>query len=178
MRREAEDILQQAGAAIVHLPDFYGPGVRASSIQRALEEAVQGRAVNWIGSPAVGREYVFVPDAMKTVAELAMRPEAYGERWIVPGAGPVPFHEIAGIIEHHLGRPVRIRAAGQFALRFVALFMREVRQLLPLMPTYITPIRYDGTKLRRLLGEIAVTPYAEAIPMTLDWLKSRPPAAR
>jgi hypothetical protein len=54
--------------------------------------------------------------------------------------------------------------------------MREVRQLLPLVPTYITPIRYDGTKLRRLLGEIPVTPYAEAIPMTLVWLKSLPSA--
>jgi nucleoside-diphosphate-sugar epimerase len=37
-------------------------------------------------------------------------------------------------------------------------------------PTYISPIHYDGSKLRQLLGDIPVTPYAEAIPQTLDWL--------
>ena len=49
MRREAEDILQGAGAAVLNLPDFYGPEVHASILQRALEEAAAGKAVNWIG---------------------------------------------------------------------------------------------------------------------------------
>jgi nucleoside-diphosphate-sugar epimerase len=170
MRREAEDILQQAGAAVVHLPDFYGPEVHTSTIQRALEQAVDGKPIQWIGSPGVRREYVFVPDAMKAVAELALRHEAFGERWIVPGAGPIAFEEIAGIVEKHLGRPVRLRAAGQFALRLASFFLRDVRAFLPMAPTYISPIHYDGSKLRNLLGEIPVTPYAEAIPQTLDWL--------
>jgi nucleoside-diphosphate-sugar epimerase len=173
MRRQAEDILQQAGAAVVHLPDFYGPEVHTSTIQRALEQAMAGKAIQWIGSPGVGREYVFVPDAMKAVAELAFRPQAYGERWIVPGAGPIAFEEIAEIIEKHLGRPVRLRAAGQLALRLASYVLRDVRAFLPMAPTYIAPISYDGAKLRELLGEIPVTPYAEAIPRTLDWIAAR-----
>jgi nucleoside-diphosphate-sugar epimerase len=173
MRREAEDILQQASAAVVHLPDFYGPEVHTSTLQRALEQAVAGKPVQWIGSPGVGREYVFVQDAMKAVAELALRTEAYGERWIVPGAGPISFDEIARIIEKHLGQPVRLRAAGQLALRLASFFLRDLRSFLPMAPTYIAPIHYDGSKLRRLLGEIPVTPYAEAIPQTLDWLAER-----
>jgi nucleoside-diphosphate-sugar epimerase len=170
MRREAEDILQQAGAAVVHLPDFYGPEVHTSTIQRALEQAIAGKAIQWIGSPGVGREYVFVPDAMKAVAELALRPAAFGDRWIVPGAGPIAFEEIAEIVEKHLGRPLRLRAAGQLALRMASFFLRDVRAFLPMAPTYISPIHYDGSKLRQLLGDIPVTPYAEAIPQTLDWL--------
>jgi nucleoside-diphosphate-sugar epimerase len=173
MRRAAEDILQQAGAAVVHLPDFYGPEVHTSTIQRGLEQAVAGKAVQWIGSPGVGREYVFVPDAMKAVAQLALRPEAFGERWIVPGAGAAAFEEIAEIVERHLGRPVRLRAAGQFALRLASFFLRDVRAFLPMAPTYISPIHYDGGKLRGLLGDVPVTPYAEAIPRTLDWLAAR-----
>jgi nucleoside-diphosphate-sugar epimerase len=172
MRRQAEDILQHAGAAVVHLPDFYGPEVHTSTIQRALEQALDGKPVQWIGSAGVGREYVFVPDAMKAVAKLALRPEAFGERWIVPGAGPIAFEEIAEIVERHLGRPVRMRAAGQLALRLASFFLRDVRAFLPMAPTYISPIHYDGSKLRQLLGEIPVTPYAEAIPRTLDWLAS------
>ncbi len=173
MRREAEDILQAAGAAVIHLPDFYGPEVHTSTIQRALEQAMEGKAVQWIGSPSVRREYVYVPDAMKAVAELALRPEAFGERWIVPGAGPIAFEEIAEIVEKHLEQPVRLRAAGQFALRMASFFLRDVRAFLPMAPTYISPIHYDGSKLRRLLGEVPATAYAEAIPRTLDWLAAR-----
>ncbi len=177
MRRQAEDILQHAGAAIVNLPDFYGPQVKTSSVQSALEQAVAGKAVQWLGSPAVRREYVFVPDAMKAIAELAKRAEAYGERWIVPGAGPISFDEIAQIVEQHLGRPVRLRAAGQLALRLASFFLRDLRAFLPMAPTYIAPIHYDGSKLRQLIGEIPVTPYAEAIPQTLDWIAAKPLAA-
>jgi uncharacterized protein YbjT (DUF2867 family) len=33
-RREAEDVLRDAGAAILHLPDFYGPDVHTSTAER------------------------------------------------------------------------------------------------------------------------------------------------
>src|ERR1700751_508232 len=38
-RREAEDVLRDAGAAILHLPDFYGPHVHVNTLQNALNEA-------------------------------------------------------------------------------------------------------------------------------------------
>jgi nucleoside-diphosphate-sugar epimerase len=42
-RRQAEDILYEAGAAILHLPDFYGPQVHVSTLQNALNEAASGK---------------------------------------------------------------------------------------------------------------------------------------
>jgi hypothetical protein len=104
---------------------------------------------------------------------VALRPKAFGEGWIIPGAGPIAFEEIAAIAELHLGRPLRLRAAGQLALRLASSFLRDVRAFLPLAPTYIAPVHYDGSKLKRLLGEIPVTPYANAIPRTLDWIAAR-----
>jgi nucleoside-diphosphate-sugar epimerase len=56
-RREAEDVLCEAGAAILHLPDFYGPHVQISALQNALNEAASGKTVNWLGRPDVQREY-------------------------------------------------------------------------------------------------------------------------
>ena len=84
-RRQAEDILQEAGAAILNLPDFYGPGVHMSTLQQPLREAAEGKTMNWFGPADVEREYVYVPDAMEIAADLATREEAYGQRWIVPG---------------------------------------------------------------------------------------------
>jgi len=58
-------------------------------------------------------------------------------------------------------------------LRIVSLFMRQLRAFMPMVPTYLAPIRFDGSKLRALIGDIPVTPYQEAIPITLDWLTRR-----
>jgi nucleoside-diphosphate-sugar epimerase len=121
----------------------------------------------------VEREHVFVPDAMKAAAELALRPEAYGERWIVPTAGPISLRRVGDIVRRHLGREIRVRTAGLFTLRLLSLFVSDIRALLPLVPHYLGPIQYDGSKLRKLLGEIPATPYQEAIPRTLDWLAGK-----
>ncbi len=171
LRREAEDILQQAGAAIVNLPDFYGPRVHASTLQQALTEAVAGKPMNWIGTTAPPREYVYVPDAMATVAALASRPEAYGERWIVPGAGPISGEEVAEIATDHLGYHVELRAAGRWMLWLVSLVSKPLRRFMPMVPYYSERIAYDGSKLHGLIGEQPVTPYDQGIPRTLDWLK-------
>jgi nucleoside-diphosphate-sugar epimerase len=40
-RREAEDVLRDVGAAILHVPDFYGPHVHVSTFQNALNEAAR-----------------------------------------------------------------------------------------------------------------------------------------
>jgi nucleoside-diphosphate-sugar epimerase len=172
-RREAEDILQHAGAAVVHLPDFFGPRVHVSTLQQALREAADRKTVRWIGGRDLRRDYCYVPDAMASVARLATREEAYGERWIVPGSGPTSIREIAALLERHLGRRVHVQTAGPLMLRIAALFARELRPLLPIVPLYAQPIEYDASKLRRLLGELPVTPYERAIPATLDSL-SRP----
>lgn len=170
MRREAEDILLAAGAAVANLPDFYGPEVHTSTLQQGLIDAVAGRTVNWIGSIETLREYVYVPDAMKAVATLAFREEAYGGLWIVPGAGPITLRRVLEIAGRHLGRRLKARAAGPLMLRMVGLFVRRLREFMPMVPTYLAPISFDGSKLRALIGDIPVTPYEEAIPITLDWL--------
>jgi nucleoside-diphosphate-sugar epimerase len=171
-RRAAEDMLQRAGAAIVNLPDFYGPHVHTSILANALRDAAQGRSMNWIGPADVAREHVFVPDAMKIVVDLAHRPEAYGERFLFPGAGPLSGTRLAEIASGHLGREVKLRAAAPWVLRIVALFNADLRSFLPMVPHYVTPLSFDAGKLRALLGPPSVTPYEQGIPKTLDWLAS------
>jgi nucleoside-diphosphate-sugar epimerase len=171
VRREAEDILQDAGAAIVHLPDFYGPEVHTSTLQNALADAVRGRPVGWVGSPHLSRDYVFVPDAMDTVARLAEKDAAYGQRWIIPGAGPVSLTRLLGIVARHLGSAPRVRAASPWLLRVLSIFNRPLRQFLPMVPHYAGSISYTGAKLQALLGKTQVPPYERGIPATLDWLR-------
>lgn len=171
LRREAEDILRAAGAAIIHMPDFFGPHVHTSTLQMPLGEALAGQTMNWIGSADTAREYAYVPDAMHALAELAHHEAAYGDDWIMPGAGPVTGREVAEIAAAHLGREVRVRGAGPFLLRLVSLFKPDLRAFMQMVPEYVKPVSYDATKLRTLIGEVPATPYREALGETLDWMR-------
>ncbi|MCG6962273.1 MAG: NAD(P)H-binding protein [Acidobacteria bacterium] len=170
LRREAEDVLLEAGAAVVQLPDFFGPDVHTSTLQRPLEEAVAGRPMSWIGSPDVPREYVFVPDAMRLVADLAAHEEAYGRQFVVPGSGPLTGRRLAELAGEELGREVRLRAAPLWLLRLLALVSRDLRAFSPMLPHYARPISFDAGRLRELVGEAEATPYGEAVAATLRWL--------
>lgn len=172
-RREAEDVMLAAGAAVIHLPDFFGPHVAASSHQGPLEDAAAGRAMNWIGAADVVREAVYVPDAMRHVAELMDRDEGYGRSWIVPGSGPVTANGLAEIAGRHLGRRVKVRTAPPMMLRVLSLFSKDLRAFMPMVPHYVGEMRYDGSRLRSLLEDVPATPYEEAVPETLDWLRDR-----
>lgn len=167
LRRETEDILRDRGGAIVHLPDFFGPHVHTSTLQNAVREAVAGKTVNWIGAGDIERDYIFVPDAMRIVADLLIRPEAYGDDWIIPGTGPLSGNHLAELLGGLLGHDIRLRAAPLWLLRIIGLFNSELRGFLQVAPDYVKPIAYDGAKLERLLGKSRRTPYEEALRTTI-----------
>jgi len=171
-RREAEDILCEAGAAILHLPDFYGPQVQISTLQNALNEAASGKTVNWLGKADVQREYIYVPDAMRIAAAIGARAEAFGAHWCLPGGGPLSGRQAADIAGRHLGRPVKLRSVGMTMLRIVSLFNKDLRGLLQVAPDYMKPVRYDGRKLQGLLGPPQMTSYDAGIGQTLAWIES------
>jgi len=171
-RRESEDILCEAGAAILHLPDFYGPQVHVSTLQIALNEMASGKTVNWLGNADVQREYIFVPDAMRIAAAIGAHAGAFGGHWCLPGAGPLSGRLAADIAGHHLGRLVKLRSAGMTMLRFVSLMNKDVRGFLQVAPNYVKQVRYDARKLQGLLGLVKMTSYDAGIGQTLAWIAS------
>jgi nucleoside-diphosphate-sugar epimerase len=169
-RREAEDILYDAGAAILHLPDFYGPHVHVSTLQNALMEAAQAKTVNWLGKAVVAREYAYVPDAMRIAAAIGERTAVAGYHLCLPGSGPLTGLQFAEICTRALGRAVKLRSAGMMTLRICSLFNKELRGLLQVAPEYMKPVSYDADKLEGLLGRPATTPYEIGIATTLQWI--------
>lgn len=163
-RREAEDILEEAGACVLHLPDFYGPYVHTSTVQNALVDAAHGRPMNWIGGADVEHELVFVPDAMSIAAELASHVEAFGERYVLPGSGPITGAELAELADG------KLRATPPWMLRIVSLFDAGLRSFMPMVPHYARSITYDASKLLAVIGTTEMTPYADGIRETLRYL--------
>jgi len=171
-RREAEDVLCDAGAAILHLPDFYGPQVHVSTLQNALNEAASGKTVNWLGKADTQREYIYVSDAMRIAAAVGDRTDAFGGHWCLPGSGSLSGRQAAEIAGRHLGRPIKLRSAGMMTLRTVSLFNNELRGFLQVAPDYMNPVTYDTHKLQGLLGPQQMISYDLGIGQTLTWIAS------
>jgi hypothetical protein len=73
----------------------------------------------------------------------------------------------------HLGRQVKLRAAGITTLRIVSLFNKDLRGLLQVAPDYMKPVNYDSRKLQSVLGPQQMTSYNDGIGRTLAWIASR-----
>lgn len=172
-RREGEDALVAAGAAVVSLPDLYGPLVRSGPIQKAIEEAFEGKTIAWVGDPDVEREYAFAADAMEAVVRLSYHLEAFGSRWIVGGSGPLSANKLAELAGKKLGRKVSIAPVSPLRLRMRAMFDDKARNALQTAPVYGKPIRFNNDRIRALIGDIPMNDYEQGIARTIEWLKRR-----
>ncbi len=170
-RKEQEDILQDAGAAIALLPDFYGPDAPKSLPNDVIRAIVEGRRAIWPGSPDHAREAIYVPDIAKPIVELVMREEAYGRRWIIPGGGAVTPRDLALIAGQICRERARIGGAPGWLVNLAGLARRDMRSAADIYGLYANPIRFDGAKLRGLIGDQRPTPYADGVRATIDWMR-------
>ena len=76
MRKAQEDLAPRRAcrgkiqAAVLRLPDFYGPGVDKSFLHAAFVAAVKGGVANMVGPLDRPHEFVFVPDVGPVVTRM------------------------------------------------------------------------------------------------------------
>lgn len=181
MRKAQEDLLMQAHeegrirAAVLRLPDFYGPGVDASFLHGAIKAAAQGGTADMIGPLDRPHEFVFVPDVGPVVARLVSTPAAFGKVWHLAGAGVTTQQALVAEMERQTGRKLKKRVAGKTMLRLIGLFNPFMRELVEMHYLLTQPVIMDDTALQQLLGPIKKTPYAEGIRLALQaqgWRRS------
>ena len=169
MRKAQEDLLLAADAAgkiqaaVLRLPDFYGPGVDKSFLHSAFTAAVAGGTANMVGPLDLPHEFVFVPDVGPVVARLMSRPNAYGRVWHLAGAGVTTQQAIVEEIERQTGHRLRVRAAGKTMLRLLGLFNPLMREMVEMHYLLTDPVLMDDSALQELLGPIHKTPYSDGV---------------
>jgi nucleoside-diphosphate-sugar epimerase len=174
MRKQQEDILleaQAAGkirAAILRLPDFYGPRVDKSFLDGLFQAAATGGTANMVGPIARPHEFIFVPDVGPVVSALIRNPAAWGRSWNLAGAGVVTQRELADRVFAMAGAKPRLRVAGKNLLRLLGLFNPMMRELVEMNYLMTNPVLLDDSALRGLLGPIQKTPYDEGLRLSLE----------
>jgi nucleoside-diphosphate-sugar epimerase len=170
IRREQENVLLQAGAAVARLPDFYGPGAEISLLNDGLKALAAGKSVLWPGDPDAPRDFIFIPDTGRLLCDLAERSAAYGQPWNVPGSGAEPPRKILERAASLRGTRLRLRRGTRWMVALAGLFRPDIREFKDLLPLYERPVILDVTRIRKLLAEIRNTPYEEGIRRTFAWL--------
>lgn len=174
VRAREEAVFLEAGGAVARLPDFFGPEPGTSLLNDALDAARRGVTATWPGDPDRPRDFLFHPDAGPVLADLALRDESYGEPWNVPGSGPETPRRLVERAAEVAGTEAKVRRVRRWMARLVAIARKDVRPFVDVIPLYEAPAILDTAKIEALLGPVRTTPYAEAIPLTLEALASRP----
>ena len=173
MRKAQEDLLMQAhaqgriNAAVLRLPDFYGPGVTASLLHGAAVAAVRGGTADMLGPLDSPHEFVFVPDVGPVVARLVAHAGAWGRTWHLAGAGATTQRALVDEMERASGRRLKLRVAGKTLLRVIGLFDKFMREAVEMNYLMTEPVFMDDSALQGLIGPIRKTPYADGIRRTM-----------
>jgi nucleoside-diphosphate-sugar epimerase len=176
-RKEQEDAVFEAHSKgrlqgmVVRLPDFYGPHADLSLANPIFRAALDGKTANWLGPLNAPHEFVFVPDAGHTIADLAECAECYGEAWNVAGAGEINAMDFITRVYRAAGRGPKYRSVGRGLLKVMGWFNPLYRELLEMMYLTETPVLLDDARLRAKFGAVSKTSYDDGIRQTIEWMR-------
>jgi nucleoside-diphosphate-sugar epimerase len=159
-------------ATVGRSSDFYGPGVRLSTVgERVFGAVVQRTAAQVLGDPDQPHTYTFIGDFARALAVLGEQDEALGEVWHVPSAPTVTTRQFVQLISDQAGYPVRVQVTPSWIIRALGLVNPTIRAVGEQLYQSERAFVVDHGKFARAFGA-EPTPHAEAIQRTLDWYRS------
>ena len=178
MRRDQEDRVVAAhvpgrfATGVLRVADLYGPLVEASHLWTAFQAAAKrggdAQALAPVDRP---HEFVFAPDAARTIAGLLATDAAWtgrtGESWNLGGPGVTSIEAMAESIFKQAGVTARLKTPVGWRLRYVRAVNPYIRELGEMQYLLEKPLLLDDAKLAGLLGGLSKTSYEEGIRQTL-----------
>lgn len=154
---------------VVHLPDFYGPGVVNPLVRPLFENALAGRDVKFPGPLDVPHEFIYIDDAARALITVAGREECFGKRYNVGGVEPITVRRFVELIYLAVGTRGRVRGMPPWLLRLLGLFSAEARVASGIMHVFAWDTTMDGPAFRRETGFTPQVGYEEGIRQTVAW---------
>lgn len=171
-RNEATLRASQARWSIVRLPEFYGPHVTTLT-GPPLRNLVLGKTATWFGDPDLEVELVFMPDAARTLVDVALAADTEREVFHLPGASAITPRRFFDEAARQAGGRARFRALPTWTVKLAAPFSVSARGFADILHLWEDPILLDGSKVEARFAP-KPTPYAEGIAATLAWLRDNP----
>ncbi len=176
IRADLEAAVLEAGGTVVHLPAVYGPSVRSGYLRWVFERALAGRTVYYPSGLGRAIELMYVGDAARALLAALGKERARGSDYTAPGHSVISPDEFISLLFKAAGQPLRKRALPVRFARTLASLHPQYRALRDLAYILDPPPLLDGALIRRELGWVPETDYAEGIRRTVRWLRRSPAA--
>jgi nucleoside-diphosphate-sugar epimerase len=166
----------QARVVIGRASDYYGPhGTGSTAGQTVFGRILAGKKPRWTGRLDQPHTFHYLHDIARGLLVLADRPEADGQVWHLPAAGPLTAQQFFDMIAKAAGQPVPVHAsiASPALLAAAGILSPLLREMRETTYQFRAPFVIDATKFQAALGHLEPTPHHDAIQQTLAWYRSR-----
>ena len=173
IKAQVDEMLMGSGlpVTVVHLPDFYGPGVVNPLVQPLFENALAGKNVTFPGPVDVPHEFIYIDDAAGALLAVAGREECFGKRYTVGGVEPITVRRFVELIYQVAGTQGHVRGMPPWLLRLAGLVNAEARAAAGIMHVFAWDTRMDGSAIQQDTGFVPRVGYKEGIRQTADWFQ-------
>lgn len=152
-------------ALIARSADFYGPGIRSSSMlnETIIKPLSSGKKANWLSSACYKHSFTYTPDAGEATAILGNTDDAYNQVWHLPTmANPFTGKEYIEAIAKELGVKPRFQNVPKFMVQIVGIFVPVMKEIVEMMYQYDRDYVFDSTKFETRFN-FKPMPYAGGI---------------
>lgn len=157
-------------ALIARSADFYGPGIKSSSMmnETIIKPLRIGGKANLLGSVHSKHSYTFTPDAGKATALLGNTPDAWNQVWHLPTA-PEPFTgaQWAWLIASELGVKPRYHRVNRYMIWILGFVSPVMKEILEMFYQNQSDYIFDSSKFEKRFG-IQPTPYHIGLKETIN----------
>ena len=156
--------------------DYYGPGVRESSLgERVFGRLAAGRSAQVLGAAKLPHTFAYIEDVGRAAAIVGTRDAALGQVWFAPHAPPLTQRGMVEVACRAFGTPTRLQVISPLMLRLAGLFDPAARASVEMLYEFTAPFVVASDRFERTFG-LAATPTAVGIERTVAWYRAQPAA--
>src|SRR5215831_2082554 len=166
----------QARVVIGRASDYYGPhGTGSTAGATVFGRILAGKKPQWTGRLDQPHTFHYLPDIARGLLVLAGHPQADGQVWHLPAAGPLTAQQFFDKIATAAGQPVPVRAsvATPALLAVAGIFSPLLREVRETTYQFRAPFVIDASKFEAAFGPLEPTSHRDAVQRTVAWYRSR-----
>jgi nucleoside-diphosphate-sugar epimerase len=152
-------------ALIARSADFYGPGIKNTSMltETVFSNLASGKKAFWMGPLNFKHSFTYTPDAAMATAMLGNSKDAFNQIWHLPTAAhPVTGQEWVDQIAEALGKPPKVQVMTRFFVKLLGIFIPVMREMPEMMYQYDSEYVFDSSKFEKAF-DFKPTSYKEGI---------------
>ncbi|WP_282631007.1 NAD-dependent epimerase/dehydratase family protein [Empedobacter sedimenti] len=152
-------------AVICRAPEFYGPAKTQSITNTLIFDKIKaGKKLKVPLSDSKKRSLIWTPDASRATALIGNTPDTFGQTWHLPIDESRPtYKEFIALASQVFGKDLKYSVIPKFVFRMGALFNKQAKELLELLPRYAHDNIFNDSKFRKRFPGFKVTSYREGM---------------